>query len=292
LSRVLLIDTNSAFMRAFFALPPMTTRTGQPTSGIYGLCVLLLKLLREEKPRGLAFARDAPEATFRHLAYPQYKAQRPALANPLREQFPLLTRLLAAFDVPVFTQPGFEADDLLATLARELASESEPVRIVTGDRDLLQLARIGVDVLFIGRRGQDSLVYDLPAVTQRFHLRPDQLPSLTALVGDSADNLPKVPGIGQRTAEKLIGRYGDARGLLAHLDEISPARVREALQAAADQLLQTEALARLRDDVPLPDGPRFAPITAGALARVRELFVEWEFMSLISRLDRLQPDAL
>jgi DNA polymerase-1 len=274
-------------MRAFFALPPMTTRAGQPTSGIYGLCVLLLKLLREEQPRGLAFARDAPSATFRHIAFPQYKAQRAPLSDPLRAQFPLLTRLLDAFELPVFVEPGFEADDVLATLTRELRASDEQVRIVSGDRDMLQLARDGVDVLFIGRRAQESVVYDEAAVTKRFSLRPSQLPSLTALVGDASDNLPKVPGVGQRTAEKLIGRFGDASGVLAHLDEITPVGVREALRGARDQVLQTESLARLRDDVALPEGPRFGRLSATARSRLRGLFGELEFKSLIDRLEKL-----
>jgi DNA polymerase-1 len=286
--RVLLLDTNSLFIRAFFALPPMTTLAGQPTSALYGLCVLLLKLLREERPHGLSFARDTPGPTFRHVNYAEYKGHRQALSSNLREQFPLLDRLLHALDVPVFAAPGFEADDILARLAIEIAATGQAVRIVTGDRDLLQIVRPHVDVLFVGRRGQQPVVYDEAAVQARFHLRPDQLPSLIALVGDPADNLPKVAGIGQRTAERLIGRFGDARGLLDRVSEIESASVRGALEAAAEQVLRTETLARLRVDVPLPDAARFGVPSLAALQSVRALFVEWEFASLIARLDKLE----
>jgi DNA polymerase-1 len=286
-ARVLLLDTNSLFLRSFFALPPMTTLAGQPTSAIYGLCVLLLKMLREERPHGLAFARDLPGPTFRHDSYPEYKGHRQALPSRLREQFPLLDRLLHALALPAFAAPGFEADDILARLATEIAASGQAVRIVSGDRDLLQLVGPNVDVLFVGRRGEKPVVYDEAAVHARYHLRPDQLPALIALVGDPADNLPKVNGIGQRTAERLIGRFGDAGGLLERIAEIESASVRTALAGAADQVRRTEALARLRLDVPLPDAPRFSAVTQAAWQAVRALFVEWEFASLLERLDKL-----
>jgi DNA polymerase-1 len=285
--RVLLLDTHSLFFRAFFALPPMTTAAGQPTSALYGLSVMVLKLLREERPAGVAFALDGPEATFRHLESPTYKAHRPPLPDPLRQQLAVLPRLLEAMGPPCFAAPGFEADDVLATLARELAAEPHAVRIVTGDRDLFQVVRAGVDVLFVGARGQKPTLYDHQAVVSRYGLSPEQLPSRTALVGDTADNLPKVPGVGERTAEALVRRFGDAQTLLARIGEVTPTALRDALARAAPQILDTERLARLRSDVPLAGAARFAPVGPAAFSRMRELFVALEFKSLLPRVDRL-----
>lgn len=288
---VLLLDTYSLFFRAFFALPPMTTAAGQPTSALYGLSVMLLKLLREERPAGLAFAVDGPEATFRHLESPTYKAHRAPLAEPLRQQLAVLPRLLDAVGAPRFAAPGFEADDVLATLAREIAAAGRAVQIVTGDRDLFQVVGDGVDVLFVGARGAKPTLYDREAVERRYGLVPAQLPSRTALVGDTADNLPKVAGVGERTAEKLVRRFGDAPTLLARLDDVAPTSLRDALAQAAPQILQTERLARLRADVPLPAVARFAPVGVDALSRMRELFVALEFKSLLARVDRLAAAA-
>ncbi|MDB4982144.1 MAG: polymerase [Myxococcales bacterium] len=302
---VLLLDTHALLFRAFHALPPMTTRAGRPTSALYGLAVMLLKLLREQRPAGLAFALDAPRPTFRHAQSPTYKAHRPPLPDDLRLQLEALPRLLDALGVPAFVAPGFEADDILATLARQLGAAGTGVRIVTGDRDLFQLARpgvgvdilgvdiLGVDILFVGARGQKATLYDHDALVARYHLEPAQLPSLTALVGDVADNLPKIPGVGARTAQALVQRFGDMRGLVDGLAHVTPATLRAKLAAASAQLLATEALARLRDDVPLPQGPRVSSVSTEGLARLRALFVEWEFKSLLPRLDRLAdgPDA-
>jgi DNA polymerase-1 len=288
---VLLLDTSSIFFRAFHALPPMNTRAGEPTSAMYGMSTLLLKLLREEKPPGIAFALDAPVATFRHEAYEAYKAQRPPLPDTLRPQFARLDELLEALAVPTFRAPGYEADDVLATLAREIRVDGSSVRVVSGDRDLFQLAREGVDVLFIGRRGEKPVVMDAAAIETRFGVPPARLPSYVALVGDPSDNLPGVLGIGARTARKLVTEYGDATGMLSHLHAIRPDRVRAALESAREAVVLHERLARLRDDAPLPDGARHAAPSTAALARLRELFVKLEFESLLGRVDRLLAES-
>lgn len=283
---VLLLDTNSLFFRAFHALPPMNTKAGEPTSAIYGLSSLLLKLIREERPKGIAWAKDAPR-TFRHEAFDAYKAGRPPVPDALRSQFGRLGDLLSASGAPVFEAIGFEADDVLATLAREVAQSGERVRIVTGDRDLFQVVRTGVDVLFVGRRGADATVYDAHEVQARFGVRPEQLPSLVALVGDASDNLPSVRGIGEKTAAALIGRFENVDGLLGHIDEVTPPRVRDALVSASDQIRRTESLARLRSDVVLAPGPKSVAPSAACFDRLRALFTELEFSSLLPRLDKL-----
>lgn len=284
---ILVFDTFSVFFRAFHALPPMNTRAGQATSAVYGMSVLLLKLLREQAPKGLCFARDRSEPTFRHEQYSAYKAQRAPLPDPLVSQFELLDRLLEALGAPVFSARGFEADDVIATLARDFATAGEHVCVVSGDRDLLQVVRENVSVLFIGRRGQPHVLYDEAAILKRFGLRPDQLPSFVALIGDSSDNLPGVPGVGDKTAQKLIAQFGTAGALLEHLDEIKSASLRGALERATERIRQNEDLARLRSDLPLPEGPRYQAFTAEAKATLRAFFEALEFRSLLPRLDKL-----
>ena len=286
MSRVLLIDTNSLFFRAFHGLPPMNTTTGVPTSAVYGFSTLVLKLLREETPKGLAFARDAKAATFRHTEFSDYKAHRDPVPSSLASQFGWLDQLLEALDLPTFTLPGFEADDVLATLARELAADGEQVRVVSGDRDLFQVLGPTVDMLFVGRRQQKPIIYDTAAVEARFSLPPSRLPSYVALVGDPSDNLPGVPGIGPRTASKLIAQHHDVATLLERLDGVHPPSVREALRAAATQVQRNERLARLDFAVPLPAGPRYGLPSAAAIERVRALFTTLEFKSLLGRLPR------
>ena len=285
---VLLIDTYSLFFRAHYALPWMSTRAGEPTSALYGFSSLLLKLMREQRGAALAFAVDAPQATFRHDAFDDYKAGRPPTPSTLSAQFPRLEELLTALAAPVFRCPGFEADDVLATLAAEARSKDEPALVVSGDRDMLQLAFGSVRVNFVGARGKDAVVYDEAAVLARFGVNPSQYPTYVALVGDSSDNLPSVPGIGPSTASKLVAPHESATELFTHLDEVKSARTRDALTAHRDQILHTEELARLRLDAPLAVGePHWAVPSKDALSALARVFEALEFKSLLARLEKL-----
>lgn len=277
---ILLLDTYSLFFRAYHALPPMSTTRGEPTGALYGLSVLLLKLLREQTPQGLSLALDSAAPTFRVQEYEDYKAHRERVPGPLASQFQRLDELIAALGVPAHAAPGFEADDILATLVDRIGPDA---LVVSGDRDVLQLAQNGARILFVGARGQKHRMYDRAAVEERFGIAPAQLPSYVALVGDPSDNLPKVPGIGARGAQRLIARWGDIDGLLEHLSDVPP-KQRDALAAHADQARRCEALARLRTDVPLSGGPLHAPLTSKARERLRELFIDLEFKSLLARL--------
>jgi DNA polymerase-1 len=284
----LLLDTFSLFFRAHFALPWMSTRAGEPTSALYGFSALLLKLLREQRGAALAFALDAPETTFRHDSFDDYKAGRAPTPSTLAAQFDRLEQLLAAFDVPVFRAPGFEADDVLATLAAEARRNAEPALVVSGDRDLLQTARGSVRVHFVGRRGKDAVLYDEAAVSARFGVPPQILPSYVALAGDTSDNLPSVPGIGPSTASKLLSGRADCAELLSQLDQIKSPKLRETLLAHRSQILHSETLARLREDAPLgADKPYWRAPSAAAFDALAALFTELEFKSLLQRLEKL-----
>jgi DNA polymerase I len=286
---IVLIDTYSAFFRAHYALPPMSTRAGEPTAALYGFSALLLKLLREQPGAALAFALDAPRRTFRKAAYEGYKAGRASPPDALLAQLRRLPALLAAFGVPAIAAPGFEADDVLATLARRTRELSAgPTLIVSGDRDLLQVAGGEVKVHFIGRRGESAVTYDEAAVVARFGVPPSRLPSYTALIGDASDNLPGVPGIGPSTARRLLTEFESTRALLSMPDRVSPERVRRLLLDHEEQILLTEQLATLRADVELPPGEHsWQVVSRDSLGRLREQFEELEFKSLLGRIDKL-----
>lgn len=266
----------------------MNTSRGLPTSALYGVSVLLLKLLREHRPSGIAFALEGGQ-TFRHARLPRYKATRAPTPEPLRAQLVRLPELFAALGAPAHVSEGFEADDVLATLAERLSTNGHPVLIVSGDRDLFQTIGPGVEVLFVGRRGQDHVRYDAAKVKERYALEPAQLPSLTALVGDKADNIPKLPGVGQKTAARWLAEHGDIDGLLQAIDRLEPVRLKALVRDHAEQLRTAEAIARLKSDVPLDPGPLHAPITPPALEQLRQWFLELEFSSLLKRLEDLRP---
>ncbi|MFZ5892934.1 MAG: 5'-3' exonuclease [Myxococcota bacterium] len=286
---VVLFDTYSLVFRAHHALPPMNTSSGEPTSALYGFSALVLKVLKEQRPRALAFALDAPKKTFRHEAYAEYKGSREAAPSVLVEQLRRLPAVLSAFEVPCVCVPGFEADDVLATLATGLRARDESVLIVSGDRDMLQLVDAGCRVYFVGGRGQQAVLFDRAKVLERFGVEPAQMPARAALVGDSSDNLPGVPGIGPQTAAKLVTEFGDSSSLLARLEEVAPERVREALRAHSEQVKLNEELSRLRRDVELPEQRLAGELSASSFEKLARIFEELEFKSLLPRLAALNP---
>ncbi len=282
----LLLDTFSLFFRAFYALPPMSTARGEPTNALYGFSVLLLKLLREHPRAELCFALDTGRPTFRHREFQPYKAQRPATPSPLVAQLARLDELLERVGGAILRSPGFEADDVLATVAERLRGEERATLVVSGDRDLLQLAYGSVRVQFVGQRGKPPVVYDEAAVRARFGVPPWRLPSFVALVGDKSDNLPGVPGIGLATAKQLLAAREDVAELLGAVRELAP-RIATRLVAHAGQLRATEALARLRTDAPLPPPPLVAQPSPAHLRALRDWFESLGFRSLLPRLDIL-----
>jgi DNA polymerase-1 len=283
---VLLFDVFSLLYRAFFALPPMNTQAGEPTNALYGFAAVVLKLLRESGGARAAFAIDRPEQTFRHAAFSGYKRSRPVAPTPLGRQVARVPELLASFGFPVFALPGYEADDVLATLARELRAAGEAPLVVSGDLDLLQCAISPARVHVVGR-GTQSRTYAEADVWARFGVAPAELPDWKALAGDVTDEIPGVPGIGAKTASALVRRFGGVANLVARIEEIEPASVRRAIADAATELPLWRDLARLHDDVPLRPGVRWALFDAAARARTRDRFVALEFRSLLPRLAAL-----
>jgi DNA polymerase-1 len=279
----LLLDVHSLVHRAHHALPPMNTAAGEPTAALYGFASLVVKLLRERTPCGLGLALDAGNRRRRAIDA-GYKASRRPPPPELAAQLARVRELPAHLGVPALLVAGEEADDVLATAARALVAAGHQVLVVSGDRDLLQIAGPAVTILFVGRRGGAHEEYDAARVAARFGVAPHALPDLRAFLGDPADDLPGLPGVGPRIAARWLSRHGDLAGVLAHVDELEPAHLRERVGAAAARLRQVAALGRLVDDLPLPAGDWLAPWNDDTRARLRTWFEALEFRSLVPRL--------
>ncbi len=264
----------------------MCTTRGEPTGALYGMSSVVCKLLRERRPGELGLAFDAG-ARRRRAVEPGYKASRKPPPAELATQLTRARELCAAIGAPVLRVDGEEADDVLATAAREAAEAGRDVIVVTGDRDLLQTVGRRVRVLFVGRRGGPHVEYDAAAVEAQFGVTAPALPSLRAFLGDPTDELPGVAGIGPRIAARWITTHGDIAGLLAAVDQLSPAHLRAVVQAHAEQLRRVESLGRLATDLPLGDGPHTVAWGREAAAGLRAWFEQLEFRSLIARLDAL-----
>ena len=251
-SHVYLIDGSGYIFRAFHALPPLTRPSdGLPVGAVHGFCAMLWKLMQEAKsskgPSHIAVIFDAGRITFRNEIYPAYKAQRPPAPEELIPQFPLIRNAVEAFNVACVEQDGFEADDLIATYARDVVAAGGDVTIVSSDKDLMQLVRPGVGMLDTMK----NKVIGPDEVFEKFGVAPDKVVDVQSLAGDSVDNVPGVPGIGVKTAAELITTYGDLDSLLARAGEIKQPKRREKLIEFADQARISRDLVRLKDDVPV-----------------------------------------
>jgi DNA polymerase-1 len=250
-NRVLLIDGHSLAYRAYFALPVenFSTSTGQHTNAIYGFASMLMNLIRDEKPTHIAAAFDVSRKTFRSEKFPEYKANRAATPDEFRSQITYINELVDAFQIPRFEVSGFEADDVIATIVAEIGEDSE-ILICTGDRDSFQLISDRVTVLY-PKKGVTELARMTPeAVEEKYGLRPEQYPDFAALRGDPSDNLPSIPGVGEKTAAKWINEYNSLANLVARVDEV-PGKVGAALRDALPMVIQNRELTELRRDVPI-----------------------------------------
>ena len=218
-----LIDGHSIAYRAFYALPEdLATSSGQITNAAYGFTRMLTKLLSEHHPDAVAVAWDVSRETFRSEEYPEYKAQRDRAPDTFKSQLPLMRQVLEALDIPQLQVEGYEADDVIASLAKEAEDEGWDVLVVTGDRDAFQLVDDHVKVLYTRRGISDTVLADARWVEERYGIDPEHYVEYAALRGDNSDNLPGVPGVGEKTAARLIATYGTLEGIYEHLDELTP----------------------------------------------------------------------
>ncbi len=275
-----LIDISSYIYRAFHAIRGLSTAAGRPTNAVFGVTNMLLKVLRERQPQYLALVFDAKGPTFRHRLYPDYKALRPPMPADLVSQLPEIQQVIAALNLPAVEQPGFEADDLICTLARRARAEGFAVEIVSGDKDLLPLVGDGVTMW----DPMKDIRYGPAEVRAKYGLDPEELVEMRGLAGDAVDNIPGVPGIGEKTAIKLIGRFHSVANLLAHLDEVAEKKLRARLTEHADQARLSRELSELRADVPLEVAPGQLRPGPPDRPRLRELFAALEFTKFTKEL--------
>jgi DNA polymerase-1 len=281
---LVLIDGNAMVHRAFHALPEdLTTKAGEVVNATLGFTSMLLKILIEQQPHYIAVAFDRPTPTFRHVEFQPYKAQRPAMPDHLRPQFRRIREVVIAFNIPIYEADGYEADDVLGTLARQATEQQLQTLIVTGDMDTMQLVGPHVHVLAARKGISDISYYDEAAVMERYGVTPARIPDWKALTGDTSDNIPGVPGIGAKTATKLLQTYDTLEGVLAHAAELPP-RQRQALTENADQARKSKWLATIVTDAPVTLDLAAARTHDFDRAQVRELFRELEFHSQIDRL--------
>jgi DNA polymerase-1 len=291
-ARYLLIDGHSLTYRAFFALPPeMATASGQVTNAVFGFTSMLTYVLKDLRPDGVLVAFDRSEPTFRHEKEPAYKAQRESSPEILRQQVGLVREVLEVLGIATVDAPGWEADDLIATAARKLAAQGAEAIIVTGDRDSYQLVQDPyIKVLYNKRGVSDYALYDEQGIFERTGVTPAQYPEYAALRGDPSDNLPGVPGVGEKTAAKLITTYGGLDGIFAHLTAQTP-KLRESLTAHEDRARANYDLMLLRDDAPL-EGIDLADLAAHPKPEeARRLFEFLEFRGLTDRLNEVMTDV-
>lgn len=289
--RLLLVDGHSMAYRAYFALPveKFASSTGQPTNAVFGFTSMMANLLRDEAPTHVAVAFDLGRTTFRTEQFPEYKGTRDASPEPFKGQVPIIRELLATMHVAVLDKPSFEADDILATLAVQARAAGMEVLVCTGDRDALQLVNDDVTVLY-PVKGVSELARMTPAAVEaKYGVPPHRYPDLAALVGESSDNLPGVPGVGPKTAAKWITAYDGLEGVLASAAQV-PGKAGESLRANLDQVALNRRLNRLVDDLELPLGPDDLAVRPWDRAALHTLLDELEFRALRDRLFALQPD--
>ncbi|MGZ6265783.1 MAG: DNA polymerase I [Candidatus Limnocylindrales bacterium] len=292
MTRLMLLDSNGLIYRGYHALPPLTTSKGELVNAVFGFCSILLRGIQDLRPEYVAACFDLPGPTFRHEQFAAYKATRAPMPDDLRSQFPKVREVVAALRIPVYEMAGFEADDVIGTITRDLdARGGIETTIVTGDLDMLQIVTEHTR-LMTTRQGVDSTIYYDPAkIWERFELRPDQMIDYKALKGDPTDNIPGIPGVGEKTAAKLIGQFGSLEEMYGRIDEVKQEALRQKLLEAREQVFASRELARIVRDLPISLDLEAARLSDYDRAEVVRLFREFEFRTLIDRLPPLTGES-
>jgi DNA polymerase-1 len=291
--RLLLLDGHSLAYRAFFALPAenFSTTTGQPTNAVYGFTAMLINVLRDEQPTHVAVAFDRSEPTFRHEQYVEYKANRRETPADFRGQLSLIFEVLDALGIPRLSVAGYEADDIIATLATLGHAAGMQVLIVTGDRDALQLVNDDITVLMTRRGISDMTRFTPEEVTAKYGLTPVQYPDFAAIRGDPSDNLPNIPGVGEKTAAKWVAEFGSLTEIVDRIGEIK-GKAGDALRERLGDVLRNRRLTELARDVPLDSGPDDLRPTAWDRDQIHQLFDTLQFRVLRDRLYSTLPNGI
>ena len=289
MGKLVLIDGNAILHRAFHAMPPLTTISGEPINAVYGLVSMFLRVVQDLKPDSIAVAFDEKEPTFRHKEFEEYQSQRPPTADELSSQFGKARDFFKAARVPIYSKPGFEADDVIGTIAgQSVKPQIDEVVIITGDRDILQLVddKKGIKLYMPVAGLANAKLYDEAEALARMGVPPDEIPDYKALVGDPSDNYPGVAGIGPKTAEKLLEKYKSVDNIYVHLSDIEP-KVRSKLEINKDEAKLFHRLATIVKDVPIKiDFPQMEKWKIDS-PDVLELFEKFGFKTLTERVKKV-----
>jgi DNA polymerase-1 len=281
--RLLLADSNSLIYRGYFAIPPLTTTKGELVNAAFGFASILLKVIQEYPPRHIAACFDLPVPTFRKERDATYKATRRPMPDDLRPQFERCKEFLEKFGVPMYSLPGYEADDVIGALAKQAEASGLDTVILSGDLDTLQLVTPHVQLMTTRQGFQNTVIYNEEKIMERFGLRPDQMVDYKALKGDPTDNIAGVPGVGEKTAAKLIADHGTVEGVYENLEKLTP-KLRAALEANHEQVLHSREMSRIVTDIPVTLDLERTIRGPYDRATVIDLFRDLEFRSLIPRL--------
>jgi DNA polymerase-1 len=290
---LVLFDGNALVHRAFHALPPLTvSKTGEMVSAVYGFALMLLKTINELKPTHYAVAFDKAAPTFRHQMFDRYKSQRPPTPDELVNQLGRVRQLVEAFHIPIFELDDYEADDILGTLSHQASDQDIDAIIVTGDADAMQLVSPRVRVLTPRRAFGDTMLYDEDAVRQKYGIKPEQIADFKGLVGDPSDNIPGVPGIGEKTAVKLLQQFGSIDQIYAHTDEVTRPKLQALLRENEALARQSKELATIVTQTPVSLSLDDCRVSYYDRRQVTELFRELEFFSLLPKLPELETEKV
>ncbi|WP_200758654.1 DNA polymerase I [Effusibacillus dendaii] len=288
--KLILIDGNSITYRAFFALPLLTTASGRHTNAAYGFTMMLMRLLQDERPTHVAVAFDKGKTTFRHEFFTEYKGTRDKTPNELSEQFPIVREVLDAFGITHLEKEGYEADDIIGTLARQAEAAGYETLVVSGDKDLLQLVSDRVHAILTRKGITETELYDIAKVQERYGLTPQQIIDLKGLMGDTSDNIPGIPGVGEKTALKLLHEFGSVESVLANVDKVSGKKLQEKIIEHRDKALLSKKLATIFREVPVDSDLDRLAYEGFQASRLRETFRQYEFKSLLNKLEE-EPGA-
>jgi DNA polymerase-1 len=292
MERLMLLDGYGLVYRGYFALPPLTTSKGELVNGVFGFASIVLRGIADLQPDYLAVSFDLPGPTFRHEQYAEYKATRVKMPDDLRDQFPKVREVVKALRIPVYEMPGFEADDVIGTITARLDGKADlETTIVTVDLDMLQLVTPRVRLMTTRSGVENTIMYDVARIDERFGLRPNQMVDYKALKGDPSDNIPGVPGVGEKTAAKLIRDYGDLDALYARLDEVTPEKLREKLREFREQVYVGRDLSTIVRDLDVDIDLEAARLGDYDRDTVVRLFREYEFRTLIERLPPMAGES-
>lgn len=288
MSKLVLIDGHSILNRAFYGVPDLSNSAGLHTNAIFGFLNILFKILEEEKPEYLAVAFDVKAPTFRHEMYKEYKGTRKAMPDELREQIPVMKEVLNAMGIVIMEMPGFEADDILGTIAKQAEKDGIEVSLVSGDRDLLQIATDVIKIRIPKTKGGKTEIEDYydKDVVEKYQVNPLQFIELKALMGDTADNIPGVPKVGEKTAIQLMTQFGSLEGIYTHLEEISKKSVKESLEQNRELAELSKQLATIKTDSPVVLDYEKARLNELYTEEAYKIFMKLEFKHLLARFEK------